>query len=422
MLVKIDNLTNLNIDPAFNQVFPKIGDFNLAITLVGIYFIFEFGSLQGLFPLLVSFKIPLILALISVSYALFIFFQGSVDTRTITTKRFVLLCSFIILYAIISTKIYENKIELIKAFTAYLAYYIIIVTKVKKPSEYILLLDIWLASIAMSSFHGIMQGGKIWGNIWLKDENHISLVAAMAIPFAFMLYKLVRPIVRKLFYATCLFLYVSVNVIAHSRGGTLSMILAAFFCWLLTPHKFRNLTIILLVTIMVLSFAPPVFFEEMATLKQGTQEGTAEGRIYLWGKCIEMFYDHPILGVGPMNNPYFFSGYDDEHRYPPGYHRPPHTTPLQWLAEFGIIGVIVMLLFQKGMFMNWKLAMSEAFRDEKLQHLRLLTHACAISQVAFWFGSIFLSLMPYPFYWCLPYFSETWKNISLSFINDTNNK
>jgi hypothetical protein len=38
--------------------------------------------------------------------------------------------------------------------------------------------------------------------------------------------------------------------------------------------------------------------------------------------------------------------------------------------------------------------------------------AVMVAFIAFWFGSIFLSLMPYPFFWCLPYFSQAWKTIA----------
>jgi len=178
----------------------------------------------------------------------------------------------------------------------------------------------------------------------------------------------------------------------------------------------RNLIIILATAVLVISFAPQSFFEEIATLKQGTEEGTASDRIYLWGFCIEMFKDHPIIGVGPLNYPYYFSSYEKGNRYPLGAQRPPHTTPLQWMAEMGIIGIIILIYFLATMYSNWRIVFrKESFKSQIITVERIdyksINHAIGISQAGFWLGAIFLSLMPYPFYWCMPYFSEAWKNI-----------
>jgi len=232
-----------------------------------------------------------------------------------------------------------------------------------------------------------------------------------------MLYRLYKPFLRKIFYAACLFFYVSVNVVAASRGGALAMIVVAFFCWLFTSHKLRNTLIILSATVLVLSFAPPVFFEEMATLKQGTQEGTASDRIYLWGIAMDMFEDHPFWGVGPMNYPYYFSSYEKGAIYPIGALRVAHSTPVQYLAEFGALGSFIFLFFLYALYRNWRntytytrdLSESRRVSYSEVHSYELISHACGISQVGFWFGALFLTLLPYPFYWCLVPMSESWR-------------
>ena len=186
--------------------------------------------------------------------------------------------------------------------------------------------------------------------------------------------------------------------------------------------------IILIAVILVFSFAPKEFFDEMETLKEGTQEGTASDRIYLWNFCFEMFYDYPVFGVGPTNYPYYFSDYELGQRYPMGALRPPHSTPLQWMAEMGIFGILVLLYFQIALFKNWLLYRKYKFEINNLKPkgdfsiLPLITHANAFSQTGFWFGAIFLSLMPYPFYWILIPFSEAWKNIYDNFIEENKNE
>lgn len=402
------------------DLFPKMNDLNIGIILIGVYYVLEFGSVQSLYPVILEIRLPFIMSLASVIYAVYLAIKGRVNFKTKTTQIFTLLCLFIIIYSIISTKDPDIRWNMVKAFTGYLAYFLIFMASVKKTTQFILLVDIMLVSVLFSSYNGIMQGGRIWGSTWLKDENTISLIAAMIVPFAYFLMTMYKSKIKKLFYLLCLLFFVGINIVAHSRGGTLSLIIAAFFIILLSSHKVRNLLIVFSFAILVIIFAPPAFFEEMSTLKQGTEEGTAADRIYLWAFCWEMYKDNPILGVGPSNYPYYFSAYEKGRKYNIGAQRPPHTTPLQWLAEMGTIGMIILLSLQMSLYKNWKSVKilgkknEDPIQEKSNDLLVYITHACAISQVSFWFGSIFLSLIPYPFYWFLPYFSEAWKNITFS--------
>jgi O-antigen ligase len=395
-------------------------DVNFGIILVGIYILFEFGSLQALYPVIGVLKLPLIVTYLSILYAVYLLLSNRIDIGSSTTRRFFLLIFFVITYSLIRTR---EPIELIKVFLIFTANYIIVVACLKKTSQYFLLLNIWLVSILFSSYHGIRQGGVIWGSRWFCDQNTLALVAAMAFPYAFILFKISKNKANKLFYILCSAAYISVNILANSRGGVLSMVLAAFFCWFLMENKVRNFIIIAIGLILVLLFAPPKLFDRMEKLwEQGTEEGTAADRIYLWGICIDMFQDHPIIGVGPSNYPERFSEYEKGKKYPLGAKRPPHSTPLQWLAEMGMVGVIILLMLQVALFRNWKSVIE--IRDngppsngEALLVCQYMSHANAISQITFWFGSIFLSLIPYPFYWILIPLSESWKNICNSHIH-----
>lgn len=397
--------------------FESLKEFNFGIFLLSMHFLLEFGSFQGVFPILKVLKIPFIISSLSIVYAFFLLFKGKVDLKSDVTRKFILLCTFITIYTLLSTRIEVYRVENTKLFMLYLSHYIIIVTCLKKPSQFILLIDIWIMSITFSSFHGIMQGGLIWGNRWLSDENHISLVVATAIPFALILFREFKSKYRKSLYVIALVFYVAVNVVAASRGGALSMVLVAFLSWLLLRNKIRIMVIMLLAVILVLNYAPKQFFDEMETLEQGTEEGTADDRIYLWGVAMDMFEDYPLLGIGPMNYQARFSEYEQGKRYPLGAFRVPHSTPVQWVAEMGVLGSMILLLLFRSLYKNWKLA-SELKKHPKYKEnissiFVNLTHACAIAQVGFWFGALFLSLMPYPFFWYLVPFSELWKNMTL---------
>ena len=401
----------------FESPFFELRFLNLGIVLISLYFLFEFGSLQGLYPVIGQLNLPFVVALLTAIYAILLVIKGAVNFKSRTTKYFTIFWLFFVVYTSISTKGNLVKEDVVKLAIIYWSNYIVIISSIKNKSQFVLLIDIWLVAVLFSCYHASMQGGLVWGNRWLKDENHISLVAATAFPFALIFFVVHKSKIKKMCYGLCLFGYATANIIAHSRGGALSLGLALILCMVVLKHKFRNLIIISALIIVGLHYAPPAFFQEMATLELGTHEETADDRIYLWRIALNMFTDHPLLGVGPMNYPAYFASYEKGIRYSGGG-RVAHSTPIQYLAETGIIGIIIFGLFQISLFRNWwGIVLSNDVHANKVSengdpnYVLLLTHACIISQIAFHFGALFLTLLPYPFYWCLVPFSEAWKKI-----------
>lgn len=411
----------------------NLRDINIGIVLIGTYILFDFGAFQGVFEIVNQLRLPFIVALLSVIYVLYLIANNRIDFSGLTTKIFITLCFFIIIYAQISTINYSKQ-AILTLFLQYLANYLIIITCVKKPSQFILLINIWLFAVLHSCFRAIYSGGKLYDSIWLKDENHISLIAAYAIPFAFFLFMSYKSKLKKMFYVICLGFYTTAVVVSVSRGGLVAMISVAFLCWLFIKHKIRALLPIMLASVLIFIYAPAKFFEEAQTIHVGKQEGTAEERLYSWQIAAKMFIDYPIVGVGPMNYPEFFIEYDYENRFKFAsagrrafQGRAAHSTPMQWLAEFGIIGSIILIILQIAMYRNWRTVYKNRINGVKMPEvdfnvLKYMTNACAISQVGFWVAALFLTLLVYPFYWCLIPFSEAWKNIFLEHVKEYNGK
>ena len=411
------------------KTFPEIKNINFGMVLLIAYILFVFAALQGILGFVNNAKLPLVLAIISLCYASYLLISGRVDFAENTTKIFIFLVLFLVCDGLFRSSNPKNLEATVKIFLQVLSNYLIMIACVKKPAQFVMLIDVWLASIIFSCFHAIMQGGKIWGNMWLKDENHISLIAAYAIPFAVVLLFSTQSRFKKICYIIALFFYITVVCVAASRGGALAMIGVGFCWWLTEKNKIRNLLVAVLATVLIFCFAPPKFFAEMDTLKQGTEEGTAGERIYLWGIAWKMFKDHPIFGVGQYNYVDYVIQYDVEKRY---YHRyfdkgmkkVAHSTPVQWLAESGIVGAAILIYLQMCMYKNWRIIDNElaqnprrSIPEDELAVYRNINHACAISQVGFWIAASFLTLIPYPFYWILIPFSETWKDLFLDRIN-----
>lgn len=408
------------------RLIPRFRDINVGIVLISLYLLFEIGSVQGMYSIINDLRLPFILATIFVLYSLYLLFSSKVDFSSPVTKSYFVFCLFVILYALITTKYSLAREDVIKVFLGFLCHYIVLIGSVKKTSQLLLVVNIWLFSILLSSFHASQQGGLVWGSRWLKDENHISLLVAIAIPFVFLLFFIHRNKLIKLFYLLCMSLYITANVVAASRGGVLGMIIGGILCWLLEKNKLRNLMVVIVAAILVFSYAPPRLFDEIESLNQGTKESTADDRIYLWGVGIKMFNDSPVFGVGLMNYPYYFADYEKQVRYKATTARVPHSTPIQWLSETGLVGVFIMLILQRNLFMNWFFAHKNRYiliqTDDHGRLLYTLSQAVGISQVVFWFCACFLSLLPYPFYWFLIPLSESSHMLLRDYIQRSDDK
>lgn len=395
------------------RVFPQPIDMNLGIVLICSYFILTFGSLAGLYDFLnYSLKLPFIIAATTIVYAFYLIITRKVNLNTSFAKTFISMCIFIILYAALSTKLPVVRDGIVKSFAYYLSAYIVLIASVKRLSQFILVIDVWLASILFSSYHGIMQGGLLWSNKYLRDENELALLVSIALPFALFFLISFKSSLKRFSYLMCIILYSGAQIIAHSRGGMLSFSATLIFFWLIFKNKVRNFVIIIFIIVIGLNFAPDIYFEEMASLQQGIHESTADSRIYFWAKGIEMFTDHPLFGVGPLNYPYYFPQYDNGERYEIPEMRPPHSFPIQWLAELGVVGMIFLIRLQKTMLRNWRArhkyrAEMELKNDsEDISLIVNFVNVTMVAQVAFWVGSLFLSLFAYPFYWFIIFFSD----------------
>jgi hypothetical protein len=416
-----------------SKFIPDFKDVNLGVFLIGIYLLFDFGAIQGVFGFVNTLHLPFVLATFSLLYALVLILTGAFKIRSLTSFSFFFLYTFLLVYIQIST---INPSELRGASTQYLQYwanYIILVACIKKPSQYIWVLDFFIIAVMHAAVRSIRTKGIIWDSLWLADENTVGLLMAYAIPFAFFLFMYYKSGLRKAWYVLGLVCMVAANVVAMSRGGTMAMAIGGLFCWLFIKYKFRTLLIIAVAVVLIFQFAPPKFFSEMNSLKQGTEEGTAYDRVYSWHLAVLMFLDHPILGVGPANYPQYFSQYNFIYKetakrdagHKRNEKRVAHSTPYQWLAEMGFVGVCIFLLLQLAMVKNWLtlgkykgIIASIPEKSEGFLLYKYLTHANAISQVAFWVGALFLTLILQPFYWILPAFSECCKNLLVSYMDE----
>jgi O-antigen ligase len=149
-------------------------------------------------------------------------------------------------------------------------------------------------------------------------------------------------------------------VASFARGAVLSLVAVVGWAWLRAPNKKQTSLALasgaVAVVLGALVFSgekrggnddsPTGFLEEMSTLSEGTEDGTASDRLILWGIAVSVWKTHPYIGAGmggygPAAISIFRPGeiggeYADNIQKL--YDRAIHNTYLQMLSETGLIG------------------------------------------------------------------------------------
>jgi O-antigen ligase len=113
---------------------------------------------------------------------------------------------------------------------------------------------------------------------------------------------------------------------------------------------------------------------------------------------IQMFFDHPFIGVGIGNYPYTYARYA-----PPGAERTPryaHNTYIQILTETGLIGFFV---FITGILLNFIVLsrIKKITKEKGDEFFYKISNLLEISFVSFLIGCFFVSAASVDIFWII---------------------
>ena len=141
--------------------------------------------------------------------------------------------------------------------------------------------------------------------------------------------------------------------------------------------------------------APAAAFVSGSTSASALDERSLEGRVGENIAAVQMFLDHPVLGVGPGNYPVRYLEYSPAIGLDPRpVERPPHNLLLEALAETGIVGTLALIsvlgLALKG---AWAARRALAGRDG------LLAEGVFVALVGFLVAGLFLHASTARYLW-----------------------
>lgn len=179
----------------------------------------------------------------------------------------------------------------------------------------------------------------IRGASFLGDGNDFSLSLCILMPLA-MLAALQSTGSRRMFYWGVMGLLLLAIIGTQSRGATLGIASVFGYLWLHSNRKALGVVGVMLAVLIVLIYAPPVYFQRMGTITNYENESSAEGRIHAWKAGTKMALHNP-LGVGAGNFPNSFPKYRSDDA--PVRWMTAHSMYFLILGELGILGLLLLL-------------------------------------------------------------------------------
>ena len=122
-------------------------------------------------------------------------------------------------------------------------------------------------------------------------------------------------------------------------------------------------------------------------------------------------FNYPELYV-PYNLQYRIKA-DRHPRRDPYLKRVAHSTPIEWIAETGILGSLIFSLMLFSIHSNWKHIhlYRKSDPNQSIQYIKTHNNATIVSIIGFWTGALFVSVLFWPFFWILVLFSEMGNNV-----------
>lgn len=122
----------------------------------------------------------------------------------------------------------------------------------------------------------------------------------------------------------------------QSRGALLGVAAMGFMLAMKSRRRVMLLTMMVLLIPAALMIMPESWYERMSTIQTYEEDASAQGRLKVWGKAIDIAVDSPIVGGGFET----FAGGRDV-----------HSIYFEILAEHGFVGLFIFILLG---FFAWR--------------------------------------------------------------------
>jgi putative inorganic carbon (HCO3(-)) transporter len=249
-----------------------------------------------------------------------------------------------------------------------------------------------------------------------NEPNRFAQTLIVLIPLALYLYRNVPGAAARVCAAAFGALLVGGIMVTLSRGAFIALVLMAV---MLTFIRWFKLSRVLVCVLLFAVAAPsvPFFAQRMqgitrlvnlgggaTAVESRTVDTSSLARVTLMLAATRVFFDHPVIGVGPGQFAHFYSqkySADPEIKLrdlPPGNWRA-HSLYLEIAAETGVIGISVFLAIVVTLLRElWRARRRWISHNPEFSDLAT---ALCLSLIAYQLTGVFLHLSYQPYYWFL---------------------
>ncbi len=390
-----------------------------------LYIVFEYARPQSALPAIAPLRIP---GIITAALAVMLPFSGGLRLTDLQTRLFLALLALMALHVPLAVNNFW-AFMLLRSMAMTLVVYLAAIAYVDSYDRLRKLVTIWLAIHVYLAVWGIANKGRGVAG-FLDDENDFCMTMNMVIPFALVPILSERQRTRRVLYVAVAGLFLVAIVTSLSRGGFVGLAAVGLFWLLRSSKRVRAVTAVGVLAALAVAFAPDRYWDEVRSIREGTQDRTGEERVYEWKIGGLMFRDNPIFGVGQGNFPYRFREYEAQAGFREGLHgrsragRAAHSLYFTLLPELGIMGALLYLAMVRRTFADLRDVRQVTGRlmdrpgAEPARRMHDLAAALTLSLVAFLVSGAFISILYYPNAWIVMGFTVALRRTALELYED----
>lgn len=267
---------------------------------------------------------------------------------------------------------------------------------------------VWVMVIALG-FYGVKGGlftlvtaggAHVYGPAasMIADNNQFAVALLVTVP----LMNYLRVTSTRRFVRWGLAAAMGLSLIAvlgsYSRGGLLALAAEGLFLWGKSKRKLVPTLALVGIAVAGLTVMPAQWNERMNSIDQYQEDGSAMGRLTIWGAAIKIAVARPLLGGG------FKATITPQvvERYAPGVQwRAAHSIYFEVLAEHGFIALLIWLAIPLVAWRNCRWIIRRAKDLPDWDWAVTLARMGQVSLIAYLVGGAFLSLGYWDYYFTL---------------------
>lgn len=227
------------------------------------------------------------------------------------------------------------------------------------------------------------------------DNNGAALIVAMLVPLAYFAWEGTSHWTRWGFLLCCP-LGVHAVMLSFSRGGMLSLAVAAVLVWFRSRHKWFLTVVYVIGLVGVIGASGKELSDRFFSISKADADASAQSRLTSWKIAIRMANERPLVGFGIRCSNLYTHAYGADMEG-----RTIHSQYLQTAADSGWVALALYAALLGSAFLGLRRVRTflRKYPDPESLRVKSLASGLECTMVLFCFGAVFLSLehfeMPY---------------------------